>query len=62
MAANKIDALDDPARLAQLQAKAAELKLPVFPISAVSGQGVPSLLEAMWRGMTRTDDDAGFEE
>ena len=62
VAANKIDALDDPARLAQLQAKAAELKLPVFAISAVSGQGVPSLLEAMWRGMTRTDDDAGFEE
>jgi GTP-binding protein len=62
VAANKIDALDDPGRLAQLEAKAAEWRLRVFPISAVTGQGVPSLLEAMWRGMTRTDDESGFGE
>jgi GTPase len=61
VAANKTDALDDPERLAQLQAKAAEWRLPVFSISAVTGKGVPSLLEAMWRGMTHTDD-RGFEE
>lgn len=57
VAANKIDSLDEPERLARLQAKAAEWKLPVYSISAVTGQGVPSLLEAMWRGMTRTEDD-----
>jgi GTP-binding protein len=62
VAANKVDALDDPERVARLQARAAEWKLPLFPISAVTGQGVSSLLEAMWRGMTRTDDDPGFEE
>jgi GTPase len=61
VAANKVDALDDPERVARLQARAAEWKLPLFPISAVTGQGVSSLLEAMWRGMTRTDDDPGFE-
>ncbi len=63
VAANKIDSLDEPERLATLQAKAAEWKLPVFPISAVTGHGVPALLEAMWRGMTRRDEDeTGFDE
>jgi GTPase len=62
VAANKIDSLDEPERLVRLQAKAAEWRLPVFSISAVTGEGVPSLLEAMWRGMTRTDADDGFEE
>ena len=61
VAANKTDSLDEPERLVRLQAKAAELGLPVFAISAVTGQGVPSLLEAMWRGMTRTEDDLAFE-
>jgi GTP-binding protein len=62
VAANKVDSLDDPERLVRLQATAAAWKLPLFSISAVTGQGVSSLLEAMWRGMTRTDDDPGFEE
>ncbi len=52
VAANKIDALDDEERLARLRAKAAEWGLPVFTISAVTGQGVPALLEALWREMT----------
>jgi GTPase len=57
--ASKIDSLDDPERLASLEAKAAEWALPVYRISAVTGEGVPRLLEAMWRGMTRPgkDDD-----
>ena len=48
VAANKIDALDEPERLATLQARAAELGLPCLPISAAAGTGVPALLEAAW--------------
>jgi len=59
--ATKIDSLDDKERVARLTAKAAEWALPVLTISAVTGQGVPALLEAMWRGMTRTTS-AGPEE
>ena len=59
--ATKIDSLDDKERVARLTAKAAEWSLPVLTISAVTGQGVPALLEAMWRGMTRTTS-AGPDE
>jgi GTP-binding protein len=56
VAANKIDAIDDPERLTRLRAKAAEWGLSVFTISAVTGEGVPALLEAWWREMTRRPD------
>jgi GTP-binding protein len=46
--ANKIDALDDPARVQALERRARELELPFFRISAVTGEGVPQLLEAAW--------------
>ena len=49
VAANKIDALDEPERLERLVARAEALGLPLFRISAVSGTGVPELLEAIWR-------------
>jgi GTP-binding protein len=49
VAANKVDALDDPERLARLEAHVARLGVELFPISAVTGEGVPALLEAMWR-------------
>jgi GTP-binding protein len=48
VAANKIDALDDVQRIKSLEQRAKKLKLPFFKISGVSGDGVPSLLEAMW--------------
>jgi GTP-binding protein len=48
VAANKIDALDDPARVEALERCARELNLPFFRISAVTGEGVPRLLEAAW--------------
>ena len=48
VAANKIDALDEPERLAALQARAAALGLPCLPISAAAGTGVAALLEAAW--------------
>ncbi|HEY3383235.1 MAG TPA: GTPase ObgE [Vicinamibacterales bacterium] len=51
VAANKVDALDDPERLARLTAKAESLGLPLFRVSAVTGEGVRELLEAMWRGI-----------
>jgi GTP-binding protein len=48
-AANKIDAIDDPDRLKKLTKHLKKLKVPLFPISAVTGEGVPQLLEAMWK-------------
>ncbi len=48
-AANKMDALDDPARLERLRAHLQEKGIPLYPISGVTGAGVPALLEAMWR-------------
>jgi GTP-binding protein len=61
VAATKIDALDDEARVEGLRAKAAEWQLPVFTISAVTGQGVPALLEALWRGVAGRAADRGIE-
>jgi GTP-binding protein len=49
IAANKIDALDDPDRLTRLEQHAQALGLEVFPVSAVTGEGLPALVEAMWR-------------
>jgi hypothetical protein len=48
-AANKIDALDEPERLTRLTDHLRTLGIPLFPISAVTGEGVDSLLQAMWR-------------
>ncbi|MQA30258.1 MAG: GTPase ObgE [Luteitalea sp.] len=47
--ANKIDAVDDEERVAALARRSSELGLPFFRISAVSGAGLPDLLEEMWR-------------
>jgi GTP-binding protein len=51
VAANKIDALDPSQRdqITALQNRAAALDLPFLQVSAVTGQGIPELLEAMWR-------------
>jgi GTP-binding protein len=61
VAASKIDAVDraggvdgvsgvdGDARVSELSARAKALGLPFFKISAVSGAGVPELLEAAWR-------------
>src|SRR4051812_3694996 len=49
VAANKMDALDDEKRVKDLEKRAKKLKLPFFRISGVSGDGVPALLEAMWK-------------
>jgi GTP-binding protein len=47
--ANKIDALDDPDRLKQLTKHLKKLKVPLYPISGVTGEGVPALLEVLWK-------------
>jgi len=47
--ANKIDALDEPERLKKLARHMKKLKVPLYPISAVTGEGVPQFLEAMWQ-------------
>jgi len=51
VAANKIDAAgpDQADAVTALKRRATMLDLPFFQISAVSGQGVPELLDAMWR-------------
>jgi GTPase len=51
VAANKIDALDDPARLERLRSHVADLGLTLFPVSAATGEGVPALLEAVWQAI-----------
>ncbi len=47
-AANKIDVLDDPDRLAFLERRLAADSVPLFPISAVTGEGIRPLQEAIW--------------
>jgi GTP-binding protein len=49
VAANKIDALDDPVRVERLEACVRQRRLPFFRISGVTGEGVDELLEAAWR-------------
>jgi GTP-binding protein len=58
-AANKIDAMDDPARLEKLKKHLKKKKVALYPISAVTGEGLPALMEAMWSVVkARTDEDA----
>jgi GTP-binding protein len=47
--ANKIDAVTDAVASAELARRAGEIGLPFFRISAVTGAGVPELLEACWQ-------------
>jgi GTP-binding protein len=62
--ASKIDALDEPERVAALERRAAELGLPVIRISGVTGEGLPELLEAMWQRLVPRDaaGDAAAQE
>jgi len=53
--ANKIDALDDPARLDALKKHLKKKKIPLYAISAVTGEGLGPLLEAMWTAVSATE-------
>ena len=55
-AANKIDALDEPERLSQLARYLKKQHVPLYPISAVTGEGVPKLLEAVWQQIATAGD------
>src|SRR5471032_2314009 len=61
--ANKIDAMDDEARAKSLEKRAKKLKLPFFRISGVSGEGLPALLEAVWKylAVEREDEHAAAD-
>jgi GTP-binding protein len=48
VAANKVDAVDEPDRITRLEARARALNLPFFRISGVTGEGIPQLLETAW--------------
>jgi GTP-binding protein len=56
--ANKIDALDDPEQLARLQAHLDALGVPLFKVSAATGEGVDALLEAIWRKVAASRERA----
>ncbi len=60
VAANKVDALDDEARLKALERHVKRRRIPIRRISAVTGDGVEALLEAAWReiAQVRTADSA----
>jgi len=47
--ANKIDAVDDPARVKALEKQVKKAKRPFFRISGVTGEGIDALLTAVWR-------------
>ncbi len=49
--ATKLDALDEPERLERLEAHVRALDLPFYRVSAVTGDGLPALLEAMWQAI-----------
>ena len=51
VAANKIDALDDPSRLERLRAHLQKAGLALYPVSAATGEGLPLLLEAVWKAL-----------
>lgn len=46
--ASKIDVLEDPAALERLERRLRDFSIRMFPVSAVTGEGVPNLLEAIW--------------
>src|SRR3954469_18320263 len=58
--ANKMDAVDpsNDSTVKALETRAKKLKLPFLRVSGVSGQGVPELLEAMWRGLAPSREPA----
>ena len=61
VAANKIDALDEPDRLARLTAHVDERGIEMFAVSAVTGEGIEPLLEAVWRKLAASRT-AGADE
>ena len=59
VAANKIDALDDPERLAVLRRALAARSISMYPISAATGEGLSALREAVWQQLSAADGAHG---
>ena len=57
VAANKIDVLDDPDRLEKLSEWLEARSIRIYPISAVTGEGIDRLREAMWHELSQVVDD-----
>jgi GTPase len=57
VAASKMDALDDPERLARLEQHLQSAGVPLYPVSAATGQGLDALLEAVWREVARAREE-----
>ena len=53
VAANKIDALDDPERLERLRLHLQQRAIPLYAVSAATGEGISALLEGVWRKLER---------
>jgi GTP-binding protein len=62
VAANKMDVLDDPSRVERLRAHLQQRGIPLYPVSAATGEGMSTLLEEVWKalsaGGTRREDGA----
>ena len=58
--ATKVDALDEPERLENLRACAANDERPFFAISSVSGAGVRELLQAVALELDRSQQNSGL--
>lgn len=58
-AATKIDALDDANRLARLRRHLQRAAVPLYPVSAVTGEGLEPLLEAVWRELAAARERRG---
>jgi GTP-binding protein len=56
-AANKIDVVADPEAVDRLEAHLATRRIPLHRISAVTGEGVGALIEAMWQHLTPPSPD-----
>ena len=59
VAANKIDAVDDEARVKALARRARALHLGFHRVSAATGEGLPDLTESMWRHIAASHGLAG---
>jgi GTP-binding protein len=62
VAANKIDALDDADRLTRLDRHLQSAGIPLYPVSAATGEGIDPLLEAIWRQVALARERASSPE
>ena len=58
VAANKVDALDEPERLERLRQWLAPKEIPLYPISAATGDGLTILQEAIWKAVVAASTPA----